>query len=82
MRRMTYSEDMTPMDKLCVEKGITRRELARQSGVPIRTIEGWAKRTCTSPNVYQLYKVAQVLGCHIEDLLELDRIAQGESGRA
>lgn len=82
MRRMTYSEDMTPMDKLCVEKGITRRELARQSGVPIRTIEGWAKRTRTSPNVYQLYKVAQVLGCHIEDLLEPDRMVQKEIGRA
>ena len=27
MRRMTYKEDMTPMDKLCIEKGITRREL-------------------------------------------------------
>ena len=81
MRRMTYKEDMTPMDKLCIEKGITRRELARQSGGAIRTIEGWAKRSRTSPNVYQLYKVAQVLGCQIEDLLELDRLEQEESGR-
>ena len=81
MRRMTYSEDMTPMDKLCIEKGITRRELARQSGVPIRTIEGWAKRTRTSPNVYQLYKVAQVLGCHIEDIIEPELAEQQESGR-
>lgn len=81
MRRMVYSEDMTPMDKLCIEKGITRRELARQSGVPIRTIEGWAKRIRTNPNVYQLYKVAQVLGCTIEDLLDpeiLEREAAGE----
>ena len=50
--------------------GRTRADLSRRSGVPIRTLEGWAKRARTNPNVYQLYKVAQVLECHIEDLIE------------
>lgn len=70
MRRMTMTDDMTPIDKKCIEKGITRADLSRMSGVPIRTLEGWAKRARTNPNVYQLYKVAQVLECHIEDLIE------------
>lgn len=69
-RRMTLNDNMTPIDKKCIEKGITRAELSRRSSVPIRTLEGWSKRSRTSPNVYQLYKVAQVLECHIEDLIE------------
>lgn len=43
--------------------------------------DSFPKRSRTSPNVYQLYKVAQVLGCQIEDLLELDRLEQEESDR-
>lgn len=70
MRRITMTDNMTPIDKKCIEKGITRKELSAQSGVPIRTLEGWANRTRSNPNVYQLYKVARVLGCHIEDLIE------------
>ena len=63
-------EDLTPVDKRSIAKGISRAELSRQSGVPIRTLESWANRSRKSPDVYQLYKVAQVLGCHIEDLIE------------
>ena len=70
MRKIAIKDNMTPMDKLCIEKGITRTELSKRSGVPIRTLEGWAARIRTNPNVYQLYKVAQVLECHIEDLIE------------
>lgn len=70
MKRMTMRENMTPMDKKCIEKGITRAELSRRTGVPVRTLESWSARIRKSPNVYQLYKVAQVLECHIEDLIE------------
>ena len=38
------SENMTPVDRKCIEKGMTRADLSRRSGVPIRTLEGWAKR--------------------------------------
>lgn len=78
MRRITMRGDLTPIDKRSLEKGITRAELSRQSGVPIRTLEGWAARLRTNPNVYQLYKVAQVLECHIEDLIEPE-LAEQES---
>lgn len=70
MKRMIMRENMTPMDKKCIEKGITRAELSRRTGVPVRTLESWSARIRKSPNVYQLYKVAQVLECHIEDLIE------------
>lgn len=80
MRRITYSDDLVPMDKLCIEKGITRRELSRLTGIPIRTLEGWAKRSRTNPNVYQLYKVAQALGCTIENLLDPEILKQEAAG--
>ena len=75
MRRITMREDLTPIDKKSIEKGITRAELSRRSGVPVRTLEGWSARIRTSPNVYQL---AQVLECHIEDLIEPE-LAEKES---
>lgn len=70
MKRMTMRENMTPIDKKCIEMGITRAELSRRSGVPVRTLESWSARVRKNPSVYQLYRVAQVLECHIEDLIE------------
>jgi len=70
MKRMAMREDMTPIDRKCIEKGITRAELSRRSGVPVRTLESWSARARKNPSVYQLYKVSQVLECHIEDLIE------------
>ena len=68
--KLVMRADLTPVDKRSIEKGISRSELSRQSGVPIRTLESWANRSRKSPDVYQLYKVAKVLDCHIEDLIE------------
>ena len=70
MRRITITENMTPIDKRCVEKGITRKQLSSMSGVPIRTLEDWSRRINVPRDVYQLYKVAQALGCTIEDIIE------------
>lgn len=70
MRKITVKEDMTPLEKMIVERGMSRTELAKQSGVPLRTLETWAHRQRIPTNVYQLYKVSQVLGCTIEDIIE------------
>lgn len=70
MRKITVKEDMTPLEKMVVERGMSRTELAKQSGVPLRTLETWAHRQRIPTNVYQLYKVSQVLGCTIEDIIE------------
>lgn len=81
MRKATIEGNMTPIDRKLVESGMTRATLARESGVPLRTLENWAKRTIKSPNVYQFYKVAQVLGCNMEDLLEPE-LLEGEQPEA
>ena len=70
MRRMTMTDDMTPLAKRLIERGMTKKELSEKSGVPLVTIDQWTRRLRKNPNVYQLYKVAQVLECHIEDLIE------------
>ena len=81
MPRLSAAANTTPIDKKCLEMGISRSELSRRSGVPLPTLDAWGRRTRLPRDVYQLYKVAQVLGCQIEDLLELDRLEQEESGR-
>ena len=70
MRKITIKDDMTPLEKMIVDRGMSRTELAKQSGVPLRTLETWAHRQRIPTNVYQLYKVSQVLGCTIEDIIE------------
>lgn len=70
MRKMTITENMTRIDRRCIEAGISRTELSRRSGVPIRTLEAWSRRLRVPRDVYQLHKVAQALGCSIEDIME------------
>jgi DNA-binding Xre family transcriptional regulator len=67
---MTITENMTPIDKRCIELGISRTELSKRSGVPLRTLESWSRRVRIPRDVYQLHKVAQALNCHIEDIIE------------
>lgn len=70
MRRIPVTENMTPIDRKCIEAGISRKELAQKSGIPYVTIDQWARRKRIPRDVYQLNKVAKTLGCHIEDLIE------------
>ena len=70
MKKMKLREDMTKIDKKCIESGMTRADLSRKSGVHIRTLEAWACRKRVPRDVYVLQKIAVALGCHIEDLIE------------
>jgi len=70
MPKLIEKEGMTPIDRKCLEAGISRLELSRRSGVSARTLEAWGKRLRIPRDVYQLNKVAKALGCHIEDLIE------------
>ncbi len=49
--------------------GMTRPELSERSGVPKRTIDDWENERRVPRDVYQLKKVANVLGVHIDDLI-------------
>ena len=77
-RRMKVSDNMTKIDTMCIEQGISRTELAERSGVPRRTLENWSMRTRLPRDVYQLYKVAQALGCSIEDIMEPEPQEDGQ----
>lgn len=70
--KISEREGMTPIDRMCLKAGISRRELAARSGVPYITLDQWARRVRKPRDVYQLRKVARALGCHIENLLEDD----------
>lgn len=63
---------MTRIEERRKAAGLSRSELARQSGVPIRTLEGWEYGQNIPRDVYQLAKIARVLGCLIEDLIVLE----------
>lgn len=70
MPYMKNTENLTPIDRIRMEQGISRSELSRRSGVKPRTLEEWAARKNTNPTAKQLYAVAQVLGCKMDDLIE------------
>lgn len=74
MPRLAKNENLTPIDRKCVELGISRLELSRRSGVSARTLESWGKRMRIPRDVYVLYRVAQALGCKIEDIIEPDLV--------
>ena len=61
-----------PIDAKCRERKISRRELCRRAGINCRTAESWCAGHRKNPNVYQLYRVAIILGCSIEELLDPD----------
>jgi transcriptional regulator with XRE-family HTH domain len=76
---MRESHTNNPIDERCKATGISRRELCRQAKLSYRTVESWCAGHRKSPDVYQLWRVARVLGCQIEDLLDPERIADDTS---
>ena len=52
-----------------VGAGMSQRELAKRSGVPYRTIQEWERRGCEIAGAGSLKKVADVLGCTVDELL-------------
>ncbi len=53
-------------------KNISRATLHRLSGVPIRTLEAWEADVNIPRDVYQIKKVADALGCKIEDIIDFE----------
>ena len=50
------------------EAGLTQKQLAEKSGVPLRTIQNWEDHV-NEPLARPLKKVAEVLGCRVDDLV-------------
>lgn len=52
------------------ERGLSTRELAEKAGINKRTIEMWFQHLRTPNDVYKLQKIADALGCKLEDIIE------------
>ena len=51
------------------EAGLRQRELAEKADVPYRTLQHWEEGHVLKAAVGQLKRVADVLGCKVDDLL-------------
>lgn len=61
---------MTKIEHLRKSAELSTAELSRRSGVPRRTLDDWEHERRKPRDIYQLKKVADALGCKIEDLIE------------
>ena len=63
---------MTNLRRLREERGLSRSQLAEASGVSVRMIEQYELgiRSINGSAALTVYKLAQALGCTVEDLLE------------
>ena len=59
---------------------ISKAELVERSGIPKRTIESWLRRERIPRDVYVLNRIAEVLGCPIEKLLDDDEVEAQKAG--
>lgn len=68
---------MNNIKQLRQNLNMSRAELSKQSGVPARTIDDWENGRRKPRDVYQLKKIADVLGYYIEDLINWDKEESG-----
>lgn len=52
--------------------GLTQKGLAELSGVPVRTIQYWEDKGVRRANVGSLMKVADALGCSLDQIVKGD----------
>ncbi len=71
-RRYNEATAETKLRKIRESRGLSQSALAKTSGVAIRSIQLYEQRVndIDKAQAQTLYKLAHVLGCHIEDLLE------------
>lgn len=62
----------TNLKRICMTYGCTQAELAKRSGVSLRSIQMYEQRNkdINKANAEALYRISKVLGCTMEDLIE------------
>lgn len=70
-----YNKPMKKLTKYRQLAGYTQAELANITGLSLRTIQGWELNGMSGAAISKAYKVATILNCTIEDLLEDDDVA-------
>lgn len=62
------------------EKGMTQLELAEQMGVTDKAVSKW-ERDLSCPDINSLPKLADILGVSVEDMLQIKKEAEKQSGK-
>lgn len=70
-----YNKPMKKLTKYRQLAGYTQAELANITGLSLRTIQGWELNGMSGAAISKAYKVATILNCAIEDLLEDEDVA-------
>jgi transcriptional regulator with XRE-family HTH domain len=52
--------------------GFTQQELADKAQISKRTVEEWEANRKPPTDVYKLHRIAKVLGCTIEELINFE----------
>lgn len=59
------------LDKVLQQKGMTRYELAKRTGIQYHTIDSYYKNRVTRYDSYILLRCCTALDCGIEDVIEI-----------
>lgn len=65
---------MTNLKRIRTEAGISRAELAEKTGVKLTAIRDYEQdhKPINNAAAISVYKISVVLGCTVEDLLEIE----------
>ncbi len=71
-KRLEEDNAETKLKKIRESRGFSQAELAKESGVKLRSIQLYEQRVQSIDNASAktVYKLARALGCYVEDLLE------------
>lgn len=85
---MEMKEKQTMLMQLRIARGLTRKELARQSGINFRSLQDYEQghKDITSAKADTVYRLSVALGCNMEVLLqpansEIQNADQGQRNR-
>lgn len=59
---------------LRIKAGLTQKALAEQADISYRTLQDWEDCRVKTSDVYKLHRIAVVLECSIEDLINFDDV--------
>lgn len=58
------------LEQMRTAKGMSRTELSEKTGIPYQTIANWENGNRTLSKFENLVKIANVLDCKIDDIVE------------
>lgn len=68
-RQKPRSTNNSAIARIRIERGMTQQELAEKIGVTYSNVSRW-ERGEVSPTIKSMLKIAAVLGCSLDDLVD------------